>query len=299
MPSDIQIEHLIFAKTPATWHPYIKLARLDRPTGTWLLLFPCWWSLTLASQGFMNLDAMGWVRFGLFALGAVLMRSAGCVVNDLWDRKIDAQVERTKTRPLPAGEITPKQALKFLAGLLFAALLILLCLSPLAIALGVFSLLLVAAYPLMKRITWWPQIFLGLTFNWGALLGWAAATGRVAPAAVFLYIGCIFWTLAYDTIYAHQDKEDDAMAGIKSTARLFGEDSKKYVAAFFALAFLFILIAKYMAFPSFMTPLLLIPAGLQAYGQVKRWDMNDPQSCLDTFKSNRMFGWLILLVLAL
>jgi 4-hydroxybenzoate polyprenyltransferase len=300
MPSDIKIEHLIFAKTPAWLHPYIKLARLDRPTGTWLLLFPCWWGILLAGQGFFNLGGAGWLRLlVLFPLGALLMRSAGCVINDLWDRDLDAQVERTKTRPLPSGEITREQAMYFLAELLGPALLILLTLSKTAIFLGVFSLLLVAVYPLMKRITWWPQAFLGLTFNWGALMGWAAQKNSLAVPALLLYMAGFFWTLAYDTIYAHQDKEDDARIGIKSTALFLGKGSRAAVAAFFALSIVLLFAAKCLAFPSFMTPLLLIPLSIHAWMQVKHWNPDDPESCLEAFRSNRVFGALAVVMLAL
>jgi 4-hydroxybenzoate polyprenyltransferase len=296
MPSDIALEHLIFAKTPQGWHPYIKLARLDRPTGTWLLLLPCWWGIVLAGQGFLGMNARAWGLAFLFAIGAILMRSAGCVVNDLWDMQLDAQVERTKTRPLASGALTSKQALYFLAALLLPAFLILLCLPKISIILGLLSLPLVAAYPLMKRITWWPQAFLGLTFNWGTLMGFSAVTGHLEPAAIFLYIGGIFWTLAYDTIYAHQDKKDDALIGLGSTALLFRDRSHAYVGVFFALALIFITIAKYMSFPSIMTPLLLLPPILHAINKVRKWNMEDAHSCLETFKANRTFGWLILLL---
>lgn len=298
MPSDIQNEHPILARAPVRWRPYLKIARLDRPVGIWFLLFPCWWSLTLAREGFLNFGASDWLNMLLFALGAVMMRAAGCIVNDLLDMRLDAQVARTKTRPLPSGEITRKQALMFLIALLCASFLILLCLTKTAILLGVLSLPLVAAYPLMKRITWWPQAFLGITFNWGALMGWAAATGRLEVSAFLLYAGGFFWTLAYDTIYAHQDKEDDARIGVKSTARLFGERSRAAVGIFLVLALACVLAAKLIAFPSFMTPLLLVPLGFQAWRQVSRWNMHDPQNCLEIFKSNQTFGWLVLLLLA-
>lgn len=298
MPSDIRIEHLIFKYAPPAAHPYIKLARLDRPAGTWLLLLPCLWSVALAHQGVFGMGARGWGHALLFAVGALLMRSAGCVVNDLWDQRLDAAVDRTKDRPLPKGEVTQRQALAFLAALLVPAFLILLCFNLFTVVLGLLSVPLVAAYPLMKRVTWWPQAFLGLTFSWGALMGFAAAEGELGAAAFLLYVGGILWTLAYDTIYAHQDREDDALAGIRSTARLFGERSGKYVAWFYAGALLCILAAKYTAFPSVMTPLLLAAPAWMAWHILSRWDMNDAQSCLDAFRRNVMFGGLVLLMLA-
>lgn len=296
--SDIQPEKLIFSKTPAAWHPYIKLVRLDRPIGTWLLLFPCWWAIVLWHGGIRLVDAGGWAHIGLFALGALLMRSAGCIVNDLWDRRMDAQVERTRTRPLASGEITPRQAFILLGALLFSSFLILLTLPLLDIVLGFLSLVLVGVYPLMKRVTWLPQLFLGFTFNWGALMGWAAGNGSLQTPALLLYAGGIFWTLAYDTIYAHQDTTDDALVGIKSTALLFGKHSKKFVAGFFALAVLFFIFARYTATHASLSPLIVFVIG-HALWQLYRWQPDNPQSCLSVFKSNAVFGWLVLLFLAL
>lgn len=281
MPTDIRAERFIFRSTPPAWHPYIKLARLDRPVGIWLLLLPGWWSIVLAGGGGYYLT--------LFALGAVLMRAAGCVVNDLWDRRLDAQVERTRTRPLASGEVSPRQALVFLFVLLSLSLAILLQMNALTIALGFLSLLPVVLYPLMKRVTWWPQLFLGLTFNWGALMGWATATGTIAPAAWLMYAGGIFWTLAYDTVYAHQDKQDDALVGIKSTARLFGDKSRIFVGLSLVLALALFALAK-----GALTPLLLLPA-LHAAWQICRWDMRSPESCLSIFKSNVIFGLFLLI----
>lgn len=299
MPNDVQQNHIIFAFTPPRAHPYIRLMRLDRPIGTWLLLFSCWWGLILAHQSVFSMGMKGWLHALLFAAGALVMRSAGCVVNDLWDRNLDRNVERTKARPLAAGEITVKQAGLLLAALLFAGLLILLSFRSLfALGLGAASLLLVAAYPLMKRVTWWPQLFLGFTFNWGALMGFAVTDGKLGLPALLLYAGGICWTLAYDTVYAHQDIEDDATAGIKSTARLFGERSKRYVGYFLAAAIILFIAAKFMAAPSFMTPLLSLPVIVQAVWQMKRWDPASPQSCLAAFRSNAAFGWLVLLMMS-
>ncbi len=266
---------------------FAHLMRLDRPIGTWLLLLPGWWAIALAAPA-------RWDLYALFAVGAVVMRGAGCVVNDLWDQDMDAKVERTKARPLPSGRVTRKEAFMLLGVLLLTGFAILISMPPLAIGLGVVSLAFVGTYPLMKRFTWWPQLFLGFTFNFGALIGWAAATGALSWSAVLLYAGGIFWTLGYDTIYAHQDKEDDALAGVKSTARLFGERSKTYVAGFYALAA--VLFA--LAVPPAAGLLMLAPAAHFAW-QVKSWDMADPASSLRFFKSNRDAGLIVLLVIFL
>ena len=313
MATDIQNDKIIFRILPAAAHPYVKLARLDRPIGTWLLLLPGWWGIVLAAGGITRMTAPEWRLMILFAIGAVLMRGAGCVVNDLWDRDLDAKVERTRVRPLPAGEVTVKQAVAFLALLLLPSLAILLSLNFLCIKLGVLSLLLVGSYPLMKRITYWPQLFLGFTFNWGALMGWAAVRGNfnlvewvdatgwgqlpyIAP--LWLYAGGIFWTLAYDTIYAHQDKEDDATVGIRSTALLFGQNSSRFVAICFGLALVCICTAKFLAAPRAYTVFLLALPVCHALWQLKTWRMDDPQSCLAAFRANRDFGLLVLLLLA-
>lgn len=298
MLSDINAEHVLFRKMPDAWHPYIKLARLDRPIGVWLLLLPCWWSIVLAHGSIWNMPQSSWIHMGWVAAGALLMRSAGCVVNDLWDRELDTKVERTKTRPLAAGEISVRHAFRFLAVLLVLGFIVLLQLPRLAVLLGVLSLALVASYPKMKKVTWWPQLFLGFTFNWGALLGWAAATGQLAWPSLLLYIGGIFWTLAYDTIYAHQDAENDALAGIKSTARLFAEKSPKYVAVFYGLSLLFLITAKYTAGPGILTPLLASFPAVFAVWLIRKWDMHDPKSCLAAFKANQIYGWLALLMLS-
>jgi 4-hydroxybenzoate polyprenyltransferase len=272
------------AKLPPKMQSFALLMRLDRPVGIWLLLTPCWWAVILAD----------WRRFDLlllFALGAVVMRAAGCIINDLWDRDIDGAVARTSMRPLVTGEITKRQAFAALFILLVIGLFILLSLPPLAIVLGVLSLGLVITYPLMKRFTWWPQLFLGFTFNFGVLIGWAAATGALSMTALYLYAAGIFWTLGYDTIYAHQDKTDDALIGVKSTARLFAEKSKYWVSGFYAAVIVFL----FMAAPS---PYVLLPAAHFIW-QILRWDMNNEASCLRIFKSNRDAGLLILFSLML
>lgn len=290
MHTDIHASGFLFQKTPVAWHPYIKIARLDRPVGIWLLLLPGWWTLALAHGRP--------VHFALFAIGAILMRAAGCIVNDLWDRDLDARVARTAIRPLPSGEITARQAIVLLCCLLLCSFVILLQFNMIAILLGAMSLALVAVYPLMKRFTWWPQLFLGFTFNWGILMGWSAATGSLlSPIPFLIYVGGVFWTLAYDTIYAHQDKEDDAIAAIKSTALLFRDKSKKYVAVFFAVAVVFMAIAKYMA--SDVLPILFLMPATHAFWQCKHWHTHDPGSSLYMFKSNVIFGWLALVAFAM
>lgn len=295
MATDIRKTHPVYTRTPAAWHPYVALARLDRPIGTWLLLIPCWWSLALASGGIDEADSRLLPFALLFALGALIMRGAGCVVNDLWDRELDAAVERTRIRPLPAGEVTVRQALMFLGLLLGLGLLILTRFNWVTIVLGVLSLGLVLTYPLMKRVTWWPQAFLGLTFNWGILMGWTALDGAFSLTPLLVYAGGICWTLAYDTIYAHQDKEDDALAGIKSTARLFGAKSKIWVGGFFVAALIFFVAAKiYNGGFGYSLALIALPA-THVIWQLRTWDMDDAGSSLRMFRANRDLGLLILL----
>ncbi|MEI6559546.1 MAG: 4-hydroxybenzoate octaprenyltransferase [Rhodospirillaceae bacterium] len=290
--TDIRYDGRLERWTPAAFHPYLRLARLDRPIGTWLLLFPCWWSLALASPGWPDRHWLGLAL--LFGIGAVVMRGAGCTVNDILDRDLDARVERTRARPIPSGQVAVAQALVFMAGQMLLGLVVLLQLTPTAIGLGVASLLLVFTYPLMKRITWWPQAFLGLAFNWGALMGWAAAQDRVALPALALYGAGIAWTLGYDTIYAHQDKEDDARIGVKSTARRLGERSRVWIAGFYFVTIAGIAAAGWLAGLNPLFPLGLVLAALQLAWQLRGWIMQDPADCLLRFKSNRWFGWLVL-----
>ncbi|HYD29477.1 MAG TPA: 4-hydroxybenzoate octaprenyltransferase [Azospirillaceae bacterium] len=287
--TDIRPEHWTIRLAPPAVRPYLKLMRLDRPIGTWLLLFPGWWSIALASEKWPD-----WWLMALFAIGSVVMRGAGCVVNDILDRDFDAQVERTRQRPIPSGQVTVKQALAFLAFLLLIGLVILVQLDAMAIVLGVMSLVLVFTYPLMKRITWWPQAFLGLTFNWGALMGWAAVRGEVETPALALYAAGIAWTLGYDTIYAHQDKEDDARIGVKSTARRLGDASKIFIYGFYTLTFGGMLWAGLAADLGGPFRLLIGVALMQLAWQVGTWNPDDPADCLNKFKSNRWFGWLVL-----
>ncbi len=277
------------ARLPARWAPYALLARLDRPIGIWLLFLPGLWSISLASP-----DAQTWARLiVLFLLGSAVMRSAGCVVNDMWDREMDRKVTRTAGRPLAAGTLRMRQALVFLAILCATGLAILLQLNASAQALGVLSLLLVVTYPLAKRVTWWPQLMLGFTFGWAAPMGFAAAAGTPQAAALALYAAAILWILGYDTIYAHQDREDDALVGVRSTARLFAASTRPFLAACYAATILLLATAGALAglaWPFY--PALLVPAALLAR-QVRRLDINDPALCLALFKSNRDAGLLI------
>lgn len=291
--TDIKREGWI-SKLPQAVQPYAVLMRLDRPIGWWLLLLPGWWSIMLAMTGVGGMFGFEWYIFFLFFVGAVLMRGAGCVINDIWDRDLDKQVERTKTRPLASGEINLFQAGVFLFFLLFISLLCLLQMQPRAIQLGFLAMIPVAIYPYMKRITWWPQLFLGLTFNFGALMGWASVTNMVEVPTVLLYVSCIFWTIGYDTIYAHQDKTDDALIGVKSTALLFGTRSKLFVFTVYLIAYCFLMAAAKMGGGDAVTLSLLSLAGMHLMWQLHRWVPNDPDNSLQIFKSNRDYGLLVL-----
>ena len=285
------------ARLPASWQPFAVLMRLDRPIGTWLLLLPGWWTIALGSGGWATMNVHdAWV-FVLFGVGAVVMRGAGCVINDLWDRDFDRAVARTKLRPLASGTVSVKQALGFLALLLLMGLVILVQLPFVAILLGILTLPLIVSYPLMKRVTWWPQFFLGITFNFGALMGWAAVTGVVSLPAVLIYIGGILWTLGYDTIYAHQDKDDDALIGVRSTARKFGAASKTWVAGFYAGAFVLMALGFLIGGVG-LSGVLLLAGAAHLVWQVRAWGMNDPASSLRFFKSNRDFGLILLMAAA-
>ena len=286
---------------PPPLRPWLQLMRLDRPVGTWLLLWPCIFGLLLgaAAEERRFLEWRDYYYVILFAVGALVMRWAGCAFNDIIDRDIDAQVARTRGRPIPSGAITPKQARMLLAGLCLVGLIILLQFNWFAVALGAASLLLVAAYPFMKRITWWPQAWLGLTFNWGALLGFAAQTGRLDVGVAMLYAGLVFWTLGYDTIYAHQDKDDDELIGVKSTARLFGADSRKWILRFYAIAFTLILAAGFTEHAGWPFAFVMLAAGANMLWQVSQLNINNPENCLAVFRSNRDTGALIALAFLL
>ena len=287
--TDIPSESWIDRFAPEVIRPYLRLARLDRPIGTWLLLLPCWWGAALATPAWPDAT-----MFVLFTIGAVVMRGAGCTVNDLADRKFDARVARTATRPIASGQISVLKAFVFLALQLLLGLSILLQFNAFTVALGVSSLLLIVLYPFMKRITYWPQLFLGFTFNWGALLGWAAVKGELSAPAFVLYGAGIFWTLGYDTIYAHQDKEDDVLIGVKSTALKFGDGTKPWLVGFYSITVILLaatgLLAN-LAWP-FYSGLTL--AAWQLAWQIKSVDIADPKNCLRRFKSNRDFGLILL-----
>ncbi len=290
---------------PESTRPYLRLSRADRPIGTWLLLLPCWWGalLAAASQGRFGW-AEAWVMAGCGA-GAWLMRGAGCTWNDITDRDFDGRVARTASRPIPSGQVTVRGAAIWMCLQALAAFAILLTFTPLAVALGIGSLAVVCVYPFAKRFTWWPQVFLGLAFNWGALLAWAAVTGSLGWPAVLLYLSGIAWTLFYDTIYAHQDKEDDALIGVKSTARLFGEETARFLLIFLVLSVLLMAAAIIAALVSAVNVLALVIAlgGPWAFGwhlswQLRRLDIDDPGVCLALFRANRDAGLIPVLFLA-
>ncbi len=290
--SDIPKGGWVDRRLPASWRPYARLARLDRPIGTWLLLFPCWWSIAFASPEPLSRESL--VLFALFGIGALVMRGAGCTFNDICDRDFDARVARTRDRPLPSGQVTVRGALVFLAVLLCLGLAVLLALNPFAIAVGAASLVLVFTYPLSKRVTFWPQFVLGLAFNWGALLGWAAVREEIALAPALLYAGGIFWTLGYDTIYAHQDRRDDPAAGVKSTARRLGLGSKPWLYAFYFVAAALFAATGYAAGLGWVFFAGLALAALHLAWQVAAVDLDAPKDCLAKFRSNRLFGWIVL-----
>ena len=287
-PSDILRGDWVARVLPDWAEPYARLARLDRPIGTWLLLFPAWWGIALASDG--------WPEPGLlllFALGAVVMRGAGCTLNDIADREYDGKVARTRLRPLPSGRVTVPQAVFFMLAQLAIGAAVLFSLNRISVLLGIAVLGLIATYPFVKRITWWPQLFLGLNFNWGALIGWTAVTGRLAWPSLLLYLGGICWTLGYDTIYAHQDKEDDARIGVKSSALALGARTRPFLFTFYMAAAMLWATSGASAGlgPPFWAALAV--AAAQLCWQAARVDTDDPADCLAKFRSNRIVGWLL------
>jgi 4-hydroxybenzoate polyprenyltransferase len=287
--SDIRHGDWVERHLPARLQPYARLARLDRPIGTWLLLFPGWWGIALASPRWPNP-----VLLVLFATGAVAMRGAGCTLNDIADRRYDAQVARTRLRPLPSGAVSVPQAILFLLLQLAAGAVILCSFNQLTILLGVAVLGLIGTYPFMKRITYWPQIFLGLNFNWGALIGWTAVSGALSWPAVLLYLGGLCWTIGYDTIYAHQDKEDDVRIGVKSSAIALGARTRPWLYIFYAAALLFWAAAGFSAGLGLLFFAGLGGSALQLAWQAARVAIDDPADCLAKFCSNRWVGWLML-----
>jgi 4-hydroxybenzoate polyprenyltransferase len=274
------------ARLPRAWLPYLLVARVDRPIGTWLLFLPGLWGILLARPSVAEAVRLT----ALFAIGSLVMRAAGCVVNDLWDRDIDRKVARTAGRPLASGALRPRHALVFLTALLLAGLAVLLQLNRLAQALGVASLLLVGTYPLAKRVTWWPQLMMGFTFGFGAPMGYVAASGRLDGAWTALYAAAILWDLGFDTIYAHQDREDDALVGVRSTARLFGERTGPFLGGCYGGSVAMLALAGWFAgMGLWFYPALLLPGVLLAR-QVVALDIHDPGGCLRLFRANREVG---------
>ncbi|MDB5445058.1 MAG: ubiA [Phenylobacterium sp.] len=278
-------------RAPAALRPWLRLGRFDRPTGIWLLMLPGWQAIALAGAVVGRGPSLA--LLAEFFVGASLMRAAGCAYNDIVDRDIDAKVARTAGRPIPSGQISVKQAWAFAGGCSLVSLIVLLTMGPLAIGLGVASLALVAAYPFMKRITWWPQAWLGLTFNWGALLGYAAATWRLSPAAILLYAAGFFWTLGYDTIYAIQDLEDDALAGVKSSARRLGDKAPRAIAAFYGLSLVLAFAAYVIADLGFLFVPVFALYAVHLMMQAKRVQVDNPVRALVLFKSNALAGLIL------
>ena len=279
-------------RAPPWSRPYLRLSRLDRPIGSWLLLMPCWWSAALAA-GVINDSGQLPLIIVLFFIGAFAMRGAGCTWNDITDRDLDALVERTRSRPIPAGQVSVPQALAFLVVQALIGLAVLLQFNRFAVMTGIASLVIVAVYPFMKRITWWPQIVLGLAFSWGALMGFAVTQERIDATALALYAGSIAWVIGYDTSYAHQDAEDDALIGIKSTALLFGARTKPALMAFYGLAVVLIGVALTLAGAGLPAWIGLAAFAAHLVWQIRRLEISDPALCLRIFKSNRDAGLLL------
>lgn len=289
---------------PEPLWPYAQLARWERPIGWRLLMWPCWWSVMLAAnhQAIVTGAPPDWPRLGLylllFTLGAVIMRGAGCTYNDLADEDIDEKVARTRSRPLPSGRVSRRQAMVFLALQLLAGLLVLVQFNRFAIIIGFVSMITVIVYPFMKRITWWPQLFLGFAFSWGALMGWSAWLAELSPPPLLLYLGSICWVIGYDTIYAHQDIEDDALVGVKSTARLFGARTHVALFVLYGAALTLFAAAFWTAAMPPLAWLGLLGAALHMGWQIRVLDIADPALCLRLFKSNSHLGWLMFFGLA-
>jgi 4-hydroxybenzoate polyprenyltransferase len=304
--ADAPPDNWVDRHAPAWTRPYLRLSRADRPIGTWLLLIPCWWGLALAilyDQQPRWEDA--WIFIGC-GIGAWLMRGAGCTWNDITDRDFDGRVARTRSRPIPSGQVTVKQAAAWMVLQALLAACILFTFNWSAISLGVLSLVLVTIYPFAKRFTWWPQVFLGLAFNWGAVLAWTAHTGSLAAPAVVLYASGIAWTLFYDTIYAHQDTEDDALIGVKSTARLFGRNTAHWLRRFLmATVGLMGLAVVFSGLPqASVMAMVLALAGPWAMGWHMAWqlrglDIDNPAKCLQLFRANRDTGMIPLVFFGL
>ncbi|RCL00894.1 MAG: 4-hydroxybenzoate polyprenyltransferase [Candidatus Tokpelaia sp. JSC189] len=302
---DIPARHWIYRLLPYCLWPYAQLARWDRPIGWQLLLWPCWWSAALASIAWglpritlISITLLLWHLF-LFFVGAIAMRGAGCTYNDLVDHHIDKAVERTRSRPLPSEKVTRNQAKAFIILQSFVGLLVLIQFNRFTIILGLASLIIVVIYPFMKRVTDWPQLFLGLAFNWGALLGWTAVFGTLDIQPVLLYLGAIFWTIGYDTIYAHQDREDDAIIGVRSTARLFGKRTKPALFCLYTLMLVFTTAAFILTHVPPIALSGIVFTAIHMLFQIKTLDIDNPNECLWLFKSNSIIGLLIFLMLML
>jgi 4-hydroxybenzoate polyprenyltransferase len=276
---------------PSFARPYLRLARLDRPIGSWLLLVPCWWSVGLAGMRAGYFPSI-W-HIVLFFIGAFAMRGAGCTWNDLVDRNLDGRVERTRSRPIPSKQVSVAQATAFMLAQALIGFLVLIQFNKFTVMTGLASLLVVSIYPFMKRITYWPQIVLGLAFSYGALMGWPAAFGRLDWPALVLYAGSIAWVIGYDTIYAHQDREDDLLIGIKSTALLFGQNTRPMLASFYAGATVLIAVAGFMAGGHLVFAIGIVAFAAHLAWQVMRLDIDDPAHCLKLFKSNRDAGLIL------
>jgi 4-hydroxybenzoate polyprenyltransferase len=276
--------------------PYLRLARFDRPIGIFLLAFPCFWSVSLAARSISD-PYPDPLLLLLFLIGAIVMRGAGCTYNDIVDRDIDAQVARTRTRPLPSGQVSPKAAFVFMVALCLVGLAVLLSFNRFTILLGLGVLPIVALYPFVKRISHWPQAVLGLAFNWGALMGWASVLGRLDLAPLVLYAGAVCWTIGYDTIYAHQDREDDGLLGVKSTALRFGRATRPWLTLLYSLAWLAIAIAGLLAGAGFAFLIGMAAAAVQLAWQVATLDMDDAENCLARFRSNRDFAAIVLVAI--
>jgi 4-hydroxybenzoate polyprenyltransferase len=290
--ADAVANNLVDRFAPAALLPYLRLARADRPTGYFLLALPCFWGVGLAARS-LSLGYPDPFLLVLFAVGAVVMRAAGCTYNDIVDRDIDAQVARTRGRPLPSGQVTLPAAIAFMVALSLAGLAVLLSFNSFTVWLGIGVLPIVALYPFVKRVSHWPQAVLGLAFNWGALMGWASVLGRLDWAPLILYAGAVSWTIGYDTIYAHQDREDDGLLGLKSTALKFGRATKAWLAAFYAIAWLAITASGVLASAGMVFLIGMVAAGAQLAWQVMTLDIDDAENCLARFRSNRAFGLIV------
>jgi 4-hydroxybenzoate polyprenyltransferase len=291
--ADASTGNIVDRIAPKAALPYLRLARFDRPIGIFLLAFPCFWSVSLAARSVGDAYPDPSLLL-LFLIGAIAMRGAGCTYNDIVDRDIDAQVARTSTRPLPSGQVTPRAAFVFMVALSLVGLAVLLSLNRFTILLGLGVLPIVALYPFVKRVSHWPQAVLGLAFNWGALMGWASVLGRLDLAPLVLYAGAVSWTIGYDTIYAHQDREDDGLLGVKSTALRFGRATKPWLTLLYSFAWLAITLAGLLAGAGFAFLIGMAAAAVQLAWQVATLDINDAESCLTRFRSNRDFAAIVL-----